>query len=152
MVKDWVKSLPGFGHLMSITFKLLVLKSLPRGKWWSWKETGLTSAANNLSYRSTSKFRKEQGCHQMLTGGFNVVFMKLVKFVPERSAFGLTLDWPDWGASTSKRIIMEPGWDFNGALLNQITVRCARQDDQHRATADVGDVDFWRPLVFTWQE
>ena len=39
---------------------------------------------------------------------------------------------------------MEPGWDFNGALLNQITVRNARQGDPHRATAVVGHAHFWR--------
>ena len=60
--------------------------------------------------------------------------------------FGLTMVWFDLrltrlAAGIVKWIIMELGWDFNGALLNQITERNVHHGDPHKARAVVG----WRP-------
>ena len=57
--------------------------------------------------------------------------------------FGLTMVWFDLrltrlAAGIVKWIIMELGWDFNGALLNQITERNVHHGDPHKARAVVG--------------
>ena len=41
-------------------------------------------------------------------------------------------------AGIVKWIIMELGWDFNGALLNQITEGNVHHGDPHKARAVVG--------------